>query len=620
MAEHPLAGHQDKLENLTISGVTETGEEFGRGAYATVLKLKYRGLKCAGKKLHILYRGGTGGIEKQRIIRRFSEECQLLSDLKHPNIVQFLGVHFENVSGAPVLVMEYLHTTLSKCLDEHKPLSEEMCYSILKDVATALCYLHGSTPVVIHRDMSANNVLLTANMTAKLSDLGMAKILGLTPAKKHQMTTCPGTLAYMPPEALEHNPEYSTEIDCFSFGVLMIHVFSGEWPIPDRPVRRDVSGKRVVLTEVERREKYLQTIVNDHPVMNSLVTQCLGDVNRPKAEDILQLIEEEASKFPPHFQNTLMMFRENQELRTQVADEQNDSHTVQAHLDETSMSVEQNTLTRQESVTIKVGYEEEEMESRTRSESLLTEKLELQKKLEKAEELNNLRDGVHKCDIQQATSENFHLKSRLRSAKDQLQSKTKEQETWKVTLESKTKQLDIKAELLEIKEAQLLKSEEVITVLKQTNESSKKEIEAKRRELEAKDKELKTMQTACNEVLDQVNAMQEQRDAMQEKSDYSRRELELYQEKVELIQEEMQQASAYRAELEREIESKNETIKLRDTEIENLTSFTISNLQSQLQVNDDTVKQLMKRQKKMQDYFAAKVGTVYISSQQNMYM
>jgi len=175
-------GAASGLRRYELGGVRDTGREVGHGSYVVVKELKFRGLKCVGKKIHdILFNSATAQ-EKVAMLERFAGECELLSGLHHPCIVQFLGVCFEQGSPLPVLVMEYLHTTLSACLERYGVLPKEITYGILRDVALGLCYLHELSPPIIHRDLSANNVLLTSSMNAKLSDLGMAKILNLTPA------------------------------------------------------------------------------------------------------------------------------------------------------------------------------------------------------------------------------------------------------------------------------------------------------------------------------------------------------------------------------------------------------------------------------------------------------
>ena len=131
-----------------------------------------------------------------------------------------------------ILVIEFLPTNLTSCIEQYGILPEEISYSILYDVALGLYYLHNQTPSIIHRDLSANNVLLTSNMTAKISDLGVARIFNLTPLQVSHMTQNPGTAAYMPPEVMIADPKYDTSIDAFSYGILMIHVLSGRWSEP----------------------------------------------------------------------------------------------------------------------------------------------------------------------------------------------------------------------------------------------------------------------------------------------------------------------------------------------------------------------------------------------------
>ena len=298
------------LQRFMLTGVRDIGTELGRGSYAAVVELQFRGLKCAGKKLHRPLYDNASHHEQERMLRRFETECEILSELKHPHVVQFLGVHFEEGSTLPVLVMEFLQTTLTACVDRYGTLPQEISYTVLDDVATALCYLHGQTPAIIHRDLSANNVLLTSDMRAKISDLGVAKILNLTPAQRTQMTTAPGTQSYMPPEALKHNPTYDTKIDCFSYGVMILHVLCGRWPLPDEATRVNPHNpdQLTPLSEAERREKYLEEIGEDHPLMG-MIQDCLSNYppRRPDAEEILCQVREVAIQFPPSFDNRAQM-------------------------------------------------------------------------------------------------------------------------------------------------------------------------------------------------------------------------------------------------------------------------------------------------------------------------
>ena len=297
------------FDSYALTGVRVTDRQLGFGSCATVLEVEYMGLKCAGKQLHEV-------LLKQRdasyVVRRFEEECRLLSRVRHPNIVQFLGIDFQQQILVPMLVMEFLPTNLTSCINIYGVLPKEMSYSILHDVALGLCYLHSQTPPIIHRDMSANNVLLTSNMTAKISVLGVARILNLTPLQVSCMTQAPGIPAYMPPEVMVANPRYDTSVDMFSYGILMIHMFSGRWPEPEvGQIRFGPDSSLIPVTEAERREVFLRAIGNDHPLMD-LILKCLSNDpgRRTHAREIVERLAKMVLQFPAIFANQLDMMRQ----------------------------------------------------------------------------------------------------------------------------------------------------------------------------------------------------------------------------------------------------------------------------------------------------------------------
>ena len=305
-----------------------------------VLKVEYRGLKCAGKQLYpVLYEQGVGNI-----VRRFEGECRLLAQMRHPNFVQFIGVYFEEGSRVPILVMEFLPTTLATCIDTYGVLPEEVSYAILHDVALGLYHLHSQTPPIVHRDLSANNVLLTPNMTAKISDLGVAKILNLTPLQVSRMTRAPGTLAYMPPEALSEEPRYDTRIDEFSYGVLMIHVFCGRWPFPCEAVRVNPRNRAELLplSEAERRNKYLQDIGNAHPLMG-LILRCVSNdpEQRARAAEIVQQVEHMTRQSPPTFANRVEMLQRIRADATEKGSLREENETFAAEYEQSRVEKEE---------------------------------------------------------------------------------------------------------------------------------------------------------------------------------------------------------------------------------------------------------------------------------------
>ena len=182
--------------------------------------------------------------------------------------------------------------TLTLYTGRYGVLPEAISYGILHDVALGLRYLHEHSPPIIHRDLSANNVLLTSSMNGKISDLGVAKILNITPAQMTQRmsTQAPGTPCYMPPEALLARPTYTSKIDSYSYGVMMIHVLCGRWPFPADAFRpHPLNPDRMApVSEIDRRAEYLQDINHAHPLMR-LIRQCLSNFQkrRPEASEIL---------------------------------------------------------------------------------------------------------------------------------------------------------------------------------------------------------------------------------------------------------------------------------------------------------------------------------------------
>ena len=157
------------------------------------------------------------------MVRKYLQECQLMSSLHHPNITQFLGLCFLPGTRLPLLVMERLETSLDDLLEHMPNLPLSLKRSVLEDVASGLLYLHERPSPVIHRDLTARNVLLTSSLVAKITDMGNSCIIDTRPGQMARtLSALPGTLVYMPPEALDDRHRYGPSIDIFSFGHLAL--------------------------------------------------------------------------------------------------------------------------------------------------------------------------------------------------------------------------------------------------------------------------------------------------------------------------------------------------------------------------------------------------------------
>ena len=157
-------------------------------------------------------------------MRRFEHEYEFMSSIKHPNIVQYLGLHRDVDTGLPALLMELMDDSLTHFVEScTQPIPYHIQLNICHDITVALSFLHSNN--IVHRDLSSNNVLLIGNVRAKVTDFGMARLGDGNPrGTQLTFTMFPGTDVYMPPEAVQDKPVYSEEIDCFSFGVITLQI------------------------------------------------------------------------------------------------------------------------------------------------------------------------------------------------------------------------------------------------------------------------------------------------------------------------------------------------------------------------------------------------------------
>ena len=167
------------------------------------------------------------------MVRKYQQECQLMSSLRHPNITQFLGLCFLPGTQLPILVMERLEASIDDLLEHMPNLPLSLKRSVLEDVAGGLLYLHNRPSPVIHRDLTAKNVLLTSSLVAKITDMGNSRIIDMRPGQMARtLTNLPGTLVYMPPEALDDRSHYGPSLDIFSFGHLALFtIIQVQWLI-----------------------------------------------------------------------------------------------------------------------------------------------------------------------------------------------------------------------------------------------------------------------------------------------------------------------------------------------------------------------------------------------------
>ena len=279
-------------------------QTLGIGAYGKVCRAKCDNLECAAKLLHeTLFDVNAEQMvahnkEHRLPIRRFEKECQFLNMIKHPNIIQYLGMYQDPSSGLAVLLMELMECSLTSYLETSLYVETGVPFhiqvNVCHDITLALSFLHSNG--IIHRDLSGNNVLLSGqpNVRAKVTDFGMASLSDqLSPRQSYlTYTMCPGTDAYMPPEAVKDNSIYTKKIDCFSFGVIGIQILTKKFPKPgDRMKKIEISSPGmsdvmayVPVSERERRQEHISEVDPDNPLLQ-VALDCIKDkdADRPTA-------------------------------------------------------------------------------------------------------------------------------------------------------------------------------------------------------------------------------------------------------------------------------------------------------------------------------------------------
>ncbi|XP_076948953.1 uncharacterized protein LOC143621406 [Bidens hawaiensis] len=196
----------------------------GNGGYGSVYEAKLADGKIfALKKLHRFE------AEQPNFDQSFKNEIQVLTNLRHKNIVKLYGFCLHNKCN--FLVYEYMENGSLFCALSDGKLTIEVGWmkrvNIIKDVAFSLAYMHHDcSPPIVHRDISSNNILLNSEMEGFVADFGVAKLLD--PDSSNQ-TVIVGTTGYIAPE-LAFNMIVTEKCEVYSFGVVTLEIIGGKHP------------------------------------------------------------------------------------------------------------------------------------------------------------------------------------------------------------------------------------------------------------------------------------------------------------------------------------------------------------------------------------------------------
>ena len=222
-----LAAHNTEVWRIPANRVI-IGRRIGKGGWGEVLEGT---VSVAVKRLH-------EEIALPIYIEKMEREMRLLAEVRHPNLVQFIGAIFDEQHQAhrspPLIISELLDMNLRQAYERNQ-LDPGNRLSIFMDIALALNYLHQRYDPIIHRDVSAPNVLLQRmpnhQWKGKVSDLGSANFL------QHAHTMGEGAIIYSPPEVipqpLVRPPPQTVKIDVYSYGIVLAEVTASRFPSQD---------------------------------------------------------------------------------------------------------------------------------------------------------------------------------------------------------------------------------------------------------------------------------------------------------------------------------------------------------------------------------------------------
>ncbi|CAL0309588.1 unnamed protein product [Lupinus luteus] len=285
-----------KLE-FTISDILECvkdGNVIGRGGAGIVYHGKMpNGVEVAVKKLL--------GFNANSHDHGFRAEIQTLGNIRHRNIVRLLA--FCSNKETNLLVYEYMRNgSLGEALHGKKGafLVWNLRYKIAIDSAKGLCYLHHDcSPLIVHRDVKSNNILLNSNFEAHVADFGLAKFLVDGGASEY-MSSIAGSYGYIAPE-YAYTLRVDEKSDVYSFGVVLLELVTGKKPVGDfgegvdlvQWCKKTTHGRKEEIVKiVDIRLK----VVPKEEVMHMffIAMLCLEEnsVERPTMREVVQMLSE----------------------------------------------------------------------------------------------------------------------------------------------------------------------------------------------------------------------------------------------------------------------------------------------------------------------------------------
>ncbi|KAF3509292.1 hypothetical protein F2Q69_00004646 [Brassica cretica] len=237
----------------------------------------------------------------------FNAEIQTLGRIRHRHIVRLLG--FCSNHETNLLVYEYMpNGSLGEVLHGKKGghLHWDTRYKIALEAAKGLCYLHHDcSPLIVHRDVKSNNILLDSNFEAHVADFGLAKFLQDS-GTSECMSAIAGSYGYIAPE-YAYTLKVDEKSDVYSFGVVLLELVTGRKPVGEFGDGVDIvqwvrkmtdSNKDSVLKVLDPRLSSIPIHEVTHVFYVAMLCVEEQAVERPTMREVVQILTE-VPKMPP---------------------------------------------------------------------------------------------------------------------------------------------------------------------------------------------------------------------------------------------------------------------------------------------------------------------------------
>ncbi|XWS57388.1 hypothetical protein CRYUN_Cryun09bG0170000 [Craigia yunnanensis] len=241
--------------------------------------------------------------------KEFKVEVEAIGHVRHKNLVRLLGYCIEGTHR--MLVYEYvnngnLEQWLHGAMRQHGYLTWEARIKILLGTAKALAYLHEAIePKVVHRDIKSSNILIDDDFNAKVSDFGLAKLLGT--GKSHVTTRVMGTFGYVAPE-YANTGLLNEKSDVYSFGVVLLEAITGRDPVDyGRPAHEvNLVDWLKIMVGSRKSEEVVDPNIEVRPSTRALKRALLTALRcvdpdsekRPKMGQVVRMLESEEYPIP----------------------------------------------------------------------------------------------------------------------------------------------------------------------------------------------------------------------------------------------------------------------------------------------------------------------------------